>query len=502
LLLVLLVASVVCVPFVRTVYSLGPADEGVILLGADRLMHGDRLYTDFFEFLPPASFVITAGWFAMLGTSLLSARCLAILVIAGTACLIYLTCRQVSRSVGSSAFFAITWLLISPWQGTFVIISHHWFATLFSIMSACAAFSSLDREHRRLRSPLLAGLAGGAAAMVTPTRGVAATLAAATAYLDLRHNRVEAFCFLLGCAIVPLCTLAYLVENGALLAAYADAVVFPAKQYLAVQGVPYGDRQHILLDWLFPVAGLLTLATVITWRTCLRDPRFRTCIAFGLAGWFGFAPRPDVYHIFWSAPLICPLISYSIGKVMQAWRPRYFYLAGAFAIALWIPFIRATKWDVERALGADLVSTPRGEVSYSSRGILPPDTRETVEWLAAAPQGGYFFYPYNQMLAFLAARQQVSAYDLFTPDYTTPEQYWETCMIVMRRASWVVIDRSWTPSKLLETFPGIRDPSPPEVRTFEKALDDGFEPVKRFSQIEVRRRRPQTSDAACADISH
>ena len=67
-------------------------------------------------------------------------------------------------------------------------ISHHWFATLFSMMAAWAALAGIGRERRWLQGPLVAGLAAGAAAMVTPTRGAAAALAAATAYLDLRRR--------------------------------------------------------------------------------------------------------------------------------------------------------------------------------------------------------------------------------------------------------------------------------------------------------------------------
>jgi len=47
-----------CLPYLRTFYSLD--DEGVLLYGADRMLQGKTLYRDFFEFLPPGGFVITA----------------------------------------------------------------------------------------------------------------------------------------------------------------------------------------------------------------------------------------------------------------------------------------------------------------------------------------------------------------------------------------------------------------------------------------------------------
>jgi hypothetical protein len=105
------------------------------------------------------------------------------------------------------------------------------------------------------------------------------------------------------------------------------------------------------------------------------------------------------------------------------------------------------------------------------------------------------------MLPFLVARQQVSRYDLFVPGgYTTPAQYRETCLSVIRHATWVVIDRTWAedPRMLVGFYSG---PLPPDVRKFEQALNDSFEPVERFGVIEIRHRRQQVDETACLGIS-
>ena len=91
------IAALLCVPFIHSVYWLG--DEGVLLNGATRLLRGSRLYVDFFEFLPPGGFVLTAAWLHIAGTSMLSARVLAILCIVAIACFTYLTCWQVSKHI-------------------------------------------------------------------------------------------------------------------------------------------------------------------------------------------------------------------------------------------------------------------------------------------------------------------------------------------------------------------------------------------------------------------
>src|SRR5271166_138883 len=51
LLAVGLITVALCLPFIRYVGWL--FDEGVFLHGAERMLRGDKLYLDFFEFLPP-----------------------------------------------------------------------------------------------------------------------------------------------------------------------------------------------------------------------------------------------------------------------------------------------------------------------------------------------------------------------------------------------------------------------------------------------------------------
>src|SRR2546430_9884238 len=79
--LVALAAAGICLPFFRALYWLG--DEGVLLNGAEGMLGGSKLYVDFFEFLPPGGFVVTAAWFSIAGISFWSARCLWLLTIVG-----------------------------------------------------------------------------------------------------------------------------------------------------------------------------------------------------------------------------------------------------------------------------------------------------------------------------------------------------------------------------------------------------------------------------------
>ena len=466
LLLVGLIAAVACVPFIRTAVM---GDEGVLLNGAERILRGSSLYADFFEFLPPGGFLLTAAWFSIAGISVGSARSLAILTVVGVACFTYLACRQASKNAPLSALLATGWVVMSQGIWMWTQVSHHWFTTLFSMVAAWAALASIEHAQRWLRWSLIAGVVAGMAAMVTPHRGVLVMLAAMTAFLNLRRHRAELIVYVLGCALAPVGMLAYVVRHHALAAAFDDVIRFPAERHAPIQSVPFGfDGQDLSLQYVFHLAALLTLLVCARdWRSRLRDRLLWSCAAFALTGFVGCFPRPDIAHIAFAAPLACPLLAYCMTRLTQRWRPawwRYRYLVVVVvAIGLCASsvdnFLR-TSWQ---ALRVEIVPTPRGEVAFFGT----PGVAQLLARIAATPSGdAYFFYPYLPILAFLTAREQVSKYDVFMPGYTLPSQYQDACISVMRHASWVVIDRRVTDPKVLkEWFPAMRDAEPAREKT-------------------------------------
>jgi Dolichyl-phosphate-mannose-protein mannosyltransferase len=491
-----------CLPFVRAIFWLG--DEGVLLHGAERLLRGDTLYIDFFEFLPPGGFVIVAIWFTITGISVWSARLLAILTITGIACFTYLACRQASKHAPFSALVAIGWAVMS--QGFWTEINHHWFTTLFSMVAAWAALSSVEKPQRRQWRPLLAGIAAGAAAMVTPTQGALSLLAAATSFVESYRQRAKLIAYVLGGALIPICLLAYVIEQGALAAAFDDVIRFTAQQYASINSVPFGyaaSPQNRPLIYLFPLVALLTVITCArNWQNCFQDRLFRSCVAFGLAGFILCFPRPDIFHIAVVAPLVCPLLTYCANRIVASWLPRYRNALAAIVIVLGIIPVIFFSFYAYTALHGELVATPRGRVTFIENSVFN-GMPTLITRIAASPSTDrYFFYPYMPMLPFLTGREHVSKYDIFTPGYTTPSQYQEACISAMRLASWLVIDRNWTDPNFLRTiFPKISNAVPQESIKFELALQNGFEFVARYGVFELRRRLKTVDESVCVHIA-
>jgi hypothetical protein len=491
------VTAALCLPFLRTVYWLG--DEGILLHGAERILHGSRLYADFFEFLPPGGFVLTAAWFRIAGISILSARSLAILTIVGIACFTYLACQRVSKNAPLSALFTIGWVVMS--QGAWTVVSHHWFTTLFSMIAAWAALSSIEDGGRGLRWPLIAGAAAGMAAMVMETQGALVMTAALLASWYPWQRPAGLVAYLFGCALAPVGLFAYMVGSHTLVSAFKDVILFPAEHYASIQGVPFGssdDLQSWPLKYLFAVAIVLTVVISIRnqrlWR---QDRTLWLCAAFGVAGFVNCFPRPDIFHIAFVAPLALPLLLFCMADLLRWRRPAYRYVIIGLVIVLAAPSANVYLWRAEQAQEARIVQTPRGRIAVP--GL--PGVGRLLQQIAATPPGdAYFFYPYLPMMPFLTARRDVSRYDIFTPDYTLPSQYQKACISVMQHASWVVIDRQWTDPKFLKAlFPAIENPRPPETRRFERSLDSGFKLVATDGTFELRRRQAGGVGSALCD---
>jgi hypothetical protein len=498
--LVGLLAAALCAPFIRSVFWLG--DEGVLLAGAERMLHGSRLYADFFEFLPPGGFVIAAAWLGIAGISMWSARILAILTIAGIACFTYLACRAACRHAFYPALVVIGWVVMT--QGYWTEVSHHWFTTLLSMIAAWAALRNPDHRERSLWEPLIAGLAGGAAAMVVPPRGALAMIAGAVSFAGSRGSRQQLIMYVLASAVVPAGLFAYVIATHSLTAAFDDVILFTASRYASIQGVPFGyfaDLQNFLLKYFFPIVALLTLLTFAhDWPACLHRRPLRSCAAFGLAGFLGCFPRPDIGHIAFAVPLACPLLVYCSKCLSAGSLRRYRPAAAVLAVVLCVPSGFA-YWQISQgALRAPTVPTARGNVAFldnvQGAGALAAQ-------IAATPaDDAYFFYPLMSLMSFLTGRGQVSRYDVFTPGYTLPSQYRQACIAATRHASWVVIDRNWTdPGFLKSIFPALRNPERAETAQFEQALKTGFGLVGVYGPFELRRREPGADQIDCARIA-
>ena len=423
------------------------------------------------------------------GQSFTSLRILAHAIIAGISCLTYLTCILVSDNFIMPLILVMCWVVVS--QSDWTIVSHHWLTTLLSMSAAWLSLLSVKEDASRVGRPMLAGLAAGTAAMITSSRGVLAILATIATFINVRHFSRQLMVCLMGCLVIPIVCLAYIILNGEFTSAYEDIVEFTLYHYTSIQGVPFGWGSSWLnpVKYIFLFAGLLSLLLlVIDTRLVLQDRRFRSCIFFGLAGLVGAYPRPDNVHINFTTPLVLPLISYCASRLTASWRNSYRYTAFALFV---LPYGRPAVHFMHSALTA--IHAPVFETTAGSISLLGSEQnggKEIFRFIESTPPSDSFlFYPYLPMMPYLTGRQQVSKLDLFEPGYTTKAQYFEACQATMQEAKWVVFDRVWmAPEHWKEVFPAMTNSSPPETRWFEQAIRQNFTFVSRAGNFEVWQR--------------
>ncbi len=500
---VALIAVAVCAPFFRYVQWLG--DEGVFLHAAARMLGGEVLYRDFFEFLPPGAFLIVATWMKLFGVGFASVRVLAICVIAAIAALLYAAARLSSGNRAIAALLAIAWAVFS--QGAWTVISHHWFATAASMVSAVGLLLALDRAPRR-GATFAAGLFAGTAAMIIQTRGVLLCVAILAVLLTLPTPRSRLASAIAGIALLPTVMILYLAARGTLAVAFDDVIRYPARHYAGIQVVSFGSFATLadtasvaFYPVTFVLAGLaVALDRVAIWG----EPRFRASLALAIVGLLGAYPRPDIAHINFTVPLACPLFALVATDLLGRLGRRTRTAVGALLIGLCLVGVGYAIYTKRVAIVGPLraVPTARGLVVRRDN-LWTDDFAALVAQVDSVPPGeAFFFYPYGPMLPYLTGRRHVAALDVMTPGYTTAEQFRETCVRVVGEARWVVIDRNWTDPRVLRNlFPAMRDPDPPEKRAFEAALRLAFDRVVHTSMVfELRQRAGRASMPLCDKI--
>lgn len=106
-------------------YGLDLDDEGLLLIGAQSILHGDWPVADFFSY-PPISYFLLAGFYKVFGDGVLSERILLLLLLLANAQLVFWISRQFLNGAWK-LLPAFTYILApGPWYKLFFISAIIW----------------------------------------------------------------------------------------------------------------------------------------------------------------------------------------------------------------------------------------------------------------------------------------------------------------------------------------------------------------------------------------
>lgn len=390
---------------------LGTNDEGIYLDSAERILHGQKLYVDFFGYMSPGSFWIQALAFRLLGVTQAAGRAPVIFYIALECSLIYwLVERYASR--GAAIVTALFFLAFQTADATMVTAQHRWDSSAFALASIALCVAA-ESESRRVWLAA-SGFLIACAALATPSMGL-------VAIVTLVWLRRRAGWYLLGASTAGLAAAAALWLGG-ILSAFLQQLQWLSKNYSSVNVMHYGS---IIGGYgaLFEGAGVWELPIRFCVVFCLALPAVLPIVAL-LGGWrrvnfyllllivalvASTYPRSDIAHLAYISALpyaVAGILMYRlVAALARAWL--------AIFVGVWAAVF---AWQ---AIPGRLVplDTPVGNVRATAAEA--PAVRELLS--RVQPGQSLFVYPYKPLLYFLTQAENPTRYPYLQPGLMTEE---------------------------------------------------------------------------------
>ena len=435
-------------------------DEGLITVDALRVLAGQMPVRDFWSYYAPGQYYLVAGWFRLLGPSILHERLLAVLLAGLLLTLLYLLAQR----LGAGRWALLAWLVGVAWMGLPLVATNLVTSLLCGLASCYCWVVYLDGGA--VAWGLLAGLAAGLTTLFRHDLGVYTLLGQSVVMLayhaQARRGWPSLGLYWLGYAalVAPVVGI-FLAQVPHAVLRY-DYLDFPRHVYPVVRYLPYptpwgplrelaaghlGAGLRDFLDdfpfWLAPTIYVLALAGLVTGHRRGRvDWATPAPWGFLLVGAVGLlyagmaAVRRDVGHLM---PTALPAGVMLAVLVRHAWpappapRARRWLLGALLALAL--AALLAHPVFTRLHLLADLALHGPGPTFDLPRArgmvIAPEDGpyQAVVEWVRAnVPPGEPIFvgaYRHDLLfinevtLYFLAEHPPATRYEDLVPGTAT-----------------------------------------------------------------------------------
>jgi 4-amino-4-deoxy-L-arabinose transferase-like glycosyltransferase len=223
-------------------------DQVYFWMNAQRMLHGERVYQDFFQFTPPGTDLVYFTVFKIFGPHIWVTN--AMVLVLGVA--VSLVCFRLARQLLERRLALLATFLFSTLiYGRLLNATHHWFSILL-IMTAVA----IVMEQRSLKRIAIAAALLGLATFFTQTHGIAAG-AAFAAFLLWEHTTARR----------PWRELA--VKEAMLILGFGVVLYAAYAHYLAaigLRGIWYFQFTHVIRYLLASRAPFFGLPEAPSWR--------------------------------------------------------------------------------------------------------------------------------------------------------------------------------------------------------------------------------------------
>lgn len=266
------------------------SDEGVILGGAWRMINGEKLYLDFFEFVGPMNFWLLASWWKIFPQNYYSAWTMSIIILLFSTWGI----KKLSEAHGLKNNWTPAYLFVLStifWP----IINHNSFVICFIVWG-----SYFIIRQKNKKDFILSGFFAGLSIITLQHRGVALFF---YQVFNIIKNKVflkqkTTWLYLLSLTLVITLVVIKIPPN----ILWDSLIVFPSQNYLAVNKISK-------ITWLIFLIIFISLFFVIKKRKCGEKTNELFFLQLILS--ISILSRPDISHIMqiaWPSFIIIGLI--------------------------------------------------------------------------------------------------------------------------------------------------------------------------------------------------
>ena len=495
-----LCTSLYLLPFVRIL--LEGTDEGTLIYGAVRTVHGQILGRDFFEVVGPGTFYWLAIFFKLFGVTIMGVRVCLFITSLGTALLMYFLSRKVCESyqtlpcvILASTYFGMLW----------PAISHHVDSNFFALASVACLVVWQDMRRKILL--IAAGLLAGATTCFLQPKGILLVLSLSMwLWVQCQRRRAHKSALALvvgGYFSVIGIVFVYFWSRGALWELVYANVVWPWSHYGAVNVVPYAqgivrsywnpwvmatDGLHwtvlmatVLITPLLFVAALPGLLLLLVGRLKWNSLRPEVTL-YGLCGsalWLSEFHRKDIFHLVFGSPLLIILCIHLLAERREK-------VADLSLQVLSITAGYLACFNLLLVLTAHPLATRVGSVA-----LLKNDPALTFLSEHVAPGEEIFAYPYCPMYYFLSATTNPTRFSILLNNYNTVSQIEEVIQVLeQRRVKYVVWNATFETNGVESFFPGAKRLRPGDLMV-EPYLESHYRVVWANSGTRVMERKGQ-----------
>ena len=404
-------------------------DQTIYLLNAVRMVQGQLIYRDFFQFTPPGTELVYSTLFRLFGVRAWIPE--AMLVVLGTSVAAFAVSISAKLMKGPSVLLPGILFLAMPFR-VWLDGSHHWYSTL-GVMAALRAVIE-RRDPLRLA---LAGVLCGIATCFTQLPGFATVLGIGCfLVLERRQGKISALfkaaAWLIGPFLGAIAAgSAYFVWKAGLERFLFCTVVFGIKFYPALwfntwrvymAELPVLHSWRDLPDWtgfLFIIAilpAVYALFFVRYWRVAAARPSepWDRLMLINLVGLFllaAVAPAPSYFRLCSVCP---PALVTLVWLVSQPGAPekvlRTLLWSAGLALVIAPPLRRQRQWRA-------YLDLPTGKTVFADAG-----TYDEFRWISERIRPGDYFFGNLQICFAFDLRNPTQIDFLTTTDYTRPEQ--------------------------------------------------------------------------------